>query len=78
MSIFTKSKNGKTTDIFHSQDYLKLSHSKRNNLAFEKDNGVNKSKMRKEDKLRLQGYAQAKKEQFETFKYKNPNYKNKG
>lgn len=74
---FGKSKNGKTTDIFHSHDYTKLSHKQRTELAFEKDTGKHKSKMSKDNKLRLQGYAQAKSEQTKAYKYNHPNYKRK-
>lgn len=77
MALFNKTRNGKETDIFHSADYLSMSYKDRERLAFSKENSAVKSQLTEADKLRMQGYAQAKSEQSKAYAFKNSKKKKK-
>lgn len=71
MAKVFKSKKGKSTDILHSYDYYKSSFQNRRKMAFDKKYLSNLSDR---DKYLMRGYAQAKVEEVQAFRYKNPNY----
>lgn len=74
MAKVFKSKNGKTTDIMHSHDYHKSTFQNRRKMAFDKKYLSNLSDR---DKYLMRGYAQAKVEELQAFRYRNPVYKRK-
>ena len=67
-------KNGVVTDIFHSYPYYKLSYTERRDTAFNKEF---LDTLSERDKYLMRGYAQAKVEEVQAFKYRNPKYKRK-
>ena len=67
-------KNGVVTDIFHSYPYYKLSYKDRRDTAFNKEF---LDTLSERDKYLMRGYAQAKVEEVQAFKYRNPEYKRK-
>ena len=69
-----KSKSGKTTDIMHSYGYYKMPYKARKDMAFNKDF---LSQLSERDKYLMRGYAQAKVEEVQAYKYNNPGYKRK-
>lgn len=66
--------NGTVTDIMHSYAYNKMPYRQRQDAAFNKDF---LETLTERDKYLMRGYAQAKIEELNAFKYKNPNYKRK-
>ena len=75
MSKKLSTRNGKVTDIFHSYPYYTATAKQRRDLAFDKNV---LSVLSERDKLLMRGYAQAKVEEVQAFRYKNPNYKRNG
>ncbi len=74
MARVFRTKKGKETDIMHSYDYYKASYGQRSAAAFDKKF---LSDLSARDKYLMRGYAQAKVEEMQAFKYKNPNYTRK-
>ncbi len=66
-----KTRNGKDTDIFHSMEYAKMKYPERKAKAFDKSY---LGKLTERDKNLMRGYAQAKIEEIQAFKYRHPKY----
>lgn len=69
-----KSKSGKTTDIMHSYGYYKMPYKARRDMAFNKDF---LAQLSERDKYLMRGYAQAKVEEVQAYKFNNPKYNRK-
>lgn len=67
-------KNGLVTDIMHSYPYYKMSYKERRDTAFNKEFLETLSER---DKYLMRGYAQAKVEEVQAFKYRHPKYERK-
>lgn len=67
-------RNGKETDVLHSYGWYKGKASMRNAMAFDK---VFLDSLSQRDRNLMRGYAQAKVEQAQAFRYNNPNYQRK-
>lgn len=66
-----RTKKGKSTDIMHSYGYYKAPYKVRRAMAFNKPF---LNSLSERDRYLMRGYAQAKVEEVQAFKYKHPSY----
>ena len=70
-----KTKSGKETDIMHSYGYYKSPYRARREMAFNK---TFLNSLSERDKNLMRGYAQAKIEEMQAFRFNNPDYQRRG